>query len=126
MARLILLPLLLSLLTLPVPVGAQESELPAVRFGLVGLARLQTARLNTVPPNPIRPACHVSLQFLNEQGEPFREHGDPPDQPGGDRGERALTVRPAAEQRVHHGFQHGRGRERPKARVSVDRGHSES
>lgn len=74
MALFILLLSLLPVLMLPGPAAAQESELPAVQFGLVGLARLQTARLNVVnthtPPNPIEP-CHVSLQFLNELGEPF-------------------------------------------------------
>lgn len=64
------------------------------RFGLVGMARLQTARLNVInlfppdpflppdpffPPDPILPPdpivppdpCHVAIGFLHPDGEPF-------------------------------------------------------
>jgi hypothetical protein len=47
------------------------------RFGLVGLARLQIARLNVIhlpPPGPIVPPtdpCHVAIGFLRPGGEPF-------------------------------------------------------
>ena len=50
--------------------AAAQADLPAVQFGLVGLARGETARLNVVnlfPPDP----CHVTLQFLDAEGGAF-------------------------------------------------------
>jgi len=61
------------------PAAAQtETTLPAVQFGLIGMARAQTARLNVInlpPPDPEYPPnpCVVTLEFLNEQGEVFRD-----------------------------------------------------
>ena len=64
--------------SVPAVAVAQQNQLPAVQFGLVGLARGETARLNvvnTLPPSPVRSesSCHVSLRFLNERGESFRD-----------------------------------------------------
>jgi hypothetical protein len=62
--------LVVALLTLVAVGAAAQTDAPAVQFGLVGLARGETARLNVVslvPPGP----CHVTLQFLDAQGVAF-------------------------------------------------------
>jgi hypothetical protein len=46
-----------------------QTDLPAVQFGLVGLARGETARLHAV--NLLAPPCRVTLEFLHEQSEAF-------------------------------------------------------
>jgi hypothetical protein len=58
----------------PVPEDGREA-----RFGTIGLARLQTARLSvlnhdprgTQPPDPYRPACRVRLGFVDSDGMAF-------------------------------------------------------
>jgi hypothetical protein len=58
----------------PVPNDGREA-----RFGMMGLARLQTARLSVVnhttaafvPPDPVRPPCRVRLGFVDDTGSPF-------------------------------------------------------
>jgi hypothetical protein len=75
------------------PVLMGQSIAPCVheaRFGLIGLARLQTARLNVVnllppdpvtPPDPIHPPdphtppdpCHFAIGFLLPDGRPFTD-----------------------------------------------------
>jgi hypothetical protein len=62
--------LVVALLTLVAVGAAAQTDTPAVPFGLVGLARGETARLNVVnlvPPDP----CHVTLQFLDAAGQAF-------------------------------------------------------
>lgn len=79
------------------PLSAQEIQ-PCVheaRFGLVGLARLQAARLNVVnvvPPDPVQPPdpvhppdpvtppdpCHVAIGFLQTSNQPFRDSAGAP------------------------------------------------
>jgi hypothetical protein len=63
--------------------AGSADALPAVQTGLLGLTRLQTARLNVVnlapaevglPPNP----CAVSLAFLDASGEPFQDRSGAP------------------------------------------------
>jgi hypothetical protein len=50
---------------------------PPVRFGMVGLARTQTAILNVVlvthPPDDGRSACRMVLSFVDGQGRPFHD-----------------------------------------------------
>ncbi len=77
MSRRCLLVFLISVSLVSVRAEAQV-DLPAVQFagfGLVGLARLETARLNVVnamlPDGVPAEPCHVFLRFLTEQGEPF-------------------------------------------------------
>src|SRR5688572_386004 len=65
------------------------------RFGLIGLARLQVARLsvvNVLPPDPVAPPdpvhppdpaqppdpCHVAVGFLNTTNQPFRDSAGMP------------------------------------------------
>jgi hypothetical protein len=65
------------------------------RFGLIGLARLQVARLtvvNVLPPDPVTPPdpihppdpaqppdpCHVAMGFLNTTNQPFRDSAGMP------------------------------------------------
>ena len=63
--------------------AGSADALPAVQTGLLGLTRLETARLNVVnlapaevglPPNP----CVVSLAFLDASGEPFLDRSGAP------------------------------------------------
>jgi hypothetical protein len=45
-------------------------------FGMVGLARLQTAYLHAVltrPPDPTHPGCRVTLSFVDAHGRLFRD-----------------------------------------------------
>jgi hypothetical protein len=68
--------LLLAALAAAPAVRAQGVDPEPFRFGLVGLARLQTARLNLVnhPPDPGLPAdpCRVGLGFVDTGSNPFR------------------------------------------------------
>jgi hypothetical protein len=70
-------------LAIPVAAAAQEGFAPAAPFGLVGLARFQTARLNVVSltvPSPEAPPgpCLVVLSFVDEAGEPIVGRGGQP------------------------------------------------
>jgi hypothetical protein len=77
--------------TAPLPSALAQGVVPCVheaRFGLIGLARLQVARLSVVnalppdpvtppdpvhPPNPIQPPdpCRIAIGFLNTSNQPF-------------------------------------------------------
>ena len=53
--------------------------LPAVQFGLVGIARGQTMRVNianTLPPGTDIPACEVRAIFADQAGQPFGTRSD--------------------------------------------------
>lgn len=71
------LALLLAALLAAPPAWAQGIEPEPFRLGLVGLARLQAARLNLVnhPPDPGQPPpgdiCPVAVGFVNAAGNPF-------------------------------------------------------
>lgn len=83
--------LVLALVMTPAAPLRGQGIVPCVheaRFGLLGLARLQIARLNIVnvfppgpvtppdpvhPPDPVQPPdpCHVAIGFLTTSGQPF-------------------------------------------------------
>jgi hypothetical protein len=80
------LPVLVSVAILVTPLIAQ-GIVPCVheaRFGLVGLARLQTARLSVVnlpPPGPFVPPqdpCHVSVGFMTRSNRPLVDSAGEP------------------------------------------------
>ena len=55
------------------------AALPAVQFGLIGLARGQTMRVNivnTLPPGAAVGPCSVRAIFADEQGQPFGSRSD--------------------------------------------------
>jgi hypothetical protein len=75
-------------LAIPVAAAAQEGFISAAPFGLVGLARFQTARLNVaslIVPGPEAPPgpCLVVLSFVDEAGEPILGRGGQPVDRGG-------------------------------------------
>ena len=64
-------------------VAQEETTLPAVQFGLIGIARAQTARLNVInvpPPDPEYPPnpCLVTLGFVDDQGAIFHDRAGNP------------------------------------------------
>jgi hypothetical protein len=60
-------------------IGGGQPDPSGIPFGIVGLGRLQTGRLNVVAigggqPDPSElPICPVDVGFVNDAGEPFRD-----------------------------------------------------
>jgi hypothetical protein len=57
------------------PAALSQAAEP-LRFGMVGLARQQSAQFSAVltqPPDPGSPGCRLTLSFLDAMGEPFHD-----------------------------------------------------